>query len=258
MAGIHPTALIGPDVTIGDDVTIEPYAFIDGKVTIGQGTTIGASTRISGHTTIGKENKISSNVVIGAPPQDLSYSEKIKSETIIGDSNTIREFSSIHRSAIEGGKTTLGNQNFLMAGAHLAHDTIVGNHNILANNVLLGGHVEVGDRAFLGGGAGFHQFVKVGSFAMVQGNSAISKDMPPYCIANQMNNLRGLNTIGLKRGGFTSDDLKEVKALFRLLFRSAMPLAEAISEADKKTWSDKALLLLTAAKHPSRKGLIIR
>lgn len=255
---IHPTAQISDSVTLAEDVHIGAFCILDGEISIGAGTRIAPGVHLFGKVTIGNENRIHSHAVIGDTPQDLSYSTQIQSEVIIGDRNTIRENVTIHRAATQDGITRLGSDNMLMAGVHLAHDCQVGNNTILANNCLLAGHVTVGDHVFLGGGAGLHQFVKIGNYAMSQGNCAITQDLPPYCMCYGRNQLAGLNSVGLKRAGFTPDERKEIKRLFTLLLGSGKNLSEALQEAETQNWSERAQILLNAVKTPSKKRVMTR
>lgn len=258
MSQIHPTAIIGKDVTLEEGVCIGPYCVLEGEIQIGAGTTLNAGVHILGMVNIGKENKVHSHAVIGDLPQDLSYTEGIHSRVEIGDGNTIRENVTIHRGAAEGGVTRVTNHTFLMAGCHLGHDSRVGDHSILANNTLLGGHVDVGSRVFLGGGTVVHQFVKVGDLGMTQGNSGLSQDLPPYCVSHGINLLAGLNAIGMKRAGYSPELRKDIKSLFTLLFQSGVNLTDALKEASLQDWSPEALVLLKAVSHPSKKGVMRR
>jgi len=255
---IHPTALIGPEVTLAEDVQISPFCVLEGKISLGKGVVLKPNVHIFGEVSIGDHTTVFSNAVIGEVPQDLSYDENTKSGVEIGSGNTIRENVTIHRGSRKGGMTQVGNENFLMAGSHLGHDSKVGNNTILANNVLLGGFAIVGDYVFLGGGTVVHQFVNVGSFGMTQGNSGLSKDLPPYCVSHGINLLAGLNVIGLRRGGFDSELRKEIKKLFTLLLNSGKNLTSALEEASPQEWSEEARLLLRAVEEPSRKGIMTR
>ena len=255
---IHSTALIGSEVSLAKNVEIGPFCVLEGSISLGEGVILKPNVHIFGEVSIGKHTKVFSNSVIGEIPQDLSYDETLSSGVSIGERNTIRENVTIHRGSKEGGMTKVGNDNFLMAGSHLGHDSQVGNNSILANNTLLGGFVTVGDRVFLGGGTVVHQFVKVGSFAMTQGNSGLSKDLPPYSISHGINLLAGLNVVGLRRGGFDSDQRKEIKKLFTLLLNSGKNISSALEEACEGEWSDEAMLLLEAVKTPSQKGVMTR
>lgn len=258
MPSIHSTAQISQQARLADDVIIGPFCILDGDISIGAGTHLKANVHIWGTVTIGEENTIHSNAVIGDSPQDLSFTPEINSEVIIGNRNTIRENATIHRGAKEGGVTRLGNNCLLMAGAHLGHDCTVHNNAILANNVMLAGYVEIGNNVFLGGGAGIHQFVRVGDFSLLQGNSGLTKDLPPYCVSYGINTLSGLNIIGLRRAGFSNVERKEIKHLYTTLFQSGKNTSEAIAIALESEWSEKAQLLLNAVASPTKRGFITR
>lgn len=254
---IHPTAIIHPDATIGSNVSIGAFTIIDADVRIGDNCTIDPHVWISGQTTLGKKNFVGFGSHIGGNPQDTSFDTSTRSGVLIGDNNTIREHVTIHRSTSEGGLTTVGNDNMFMINSHLAHDVHVGDSNNLANGVLIAGHIQIGSFCFLGGGAGFHQFIKIGDYAICQGNAAITKDIPPYCMAHGQNNLAGLNVIGLRRAGLNGEQRKEIKSAYNLLFKSGMSMTDALNEADQRTWQDRTLLLINAAKNPSRKGIMM-
>ena len=198
---IHPTAIIHPEATVSPDAEIGPYVCIEGPAEIGAGCVLQAHAVLAGRVRLGRDNRIGYGAVIGAWPQDLSFQPGRESGVEIGEGNTIRELCTIHRATTEGGLTRLGDANYLMAGAHLAHDVKIGSHVIIANNALLGGHVEVQDRVFIGGGCVFHQFIRVGRLAIAQGASAFSKDIPPFALGAERNTVAGLNTVGLRRAG---------------------------------------------------------
>jgi UDP-N-acetylglucosamine acyltransferase len=254
---IHPTAIISPLATIADDVVIGPFSVIDGAAEIGAGVIIDGHVLIRGLVKIAAQCRIGWGSVIGADPQDLHFDQAIHSGVILGENNCLREYVTIHRGSAEGKFTTIGSNNFLMTGVHLAHDVQMGDHNVIANNVLLAGHITIGDRCFLGGGSAYHQFIRIGDYAIVQGNAALSQDVPPYCMAHAHNQLSSLNVIGLKRAGFTPEQRMEIKKAFRLLLCSGH-LTQAIAEAEKLSWSPTALRLLDAVRHPSRKGILTR
>jgi UDP-N-acetylglucosamine acyltransferase len=253
---IHPTACVSPDAELADDVTIGPFTVIEGPVRIAAGVTIGGHAWISGRCAIGQDSHIGWGSIIGADPQDLSFDPACDSGVVIGPRNTLREYVTLHRGSKSGSHTVLGEGNFLMTGVHLAHDVRLGDGNILANNVLLAGHVTVGNKAFLGGAAGFHQFVNIGDLAMVQGLSAVSQDVPPYCTAYGINTLAGLNTIGLRRAGFVSSDRAAIKRAYQLVFHSGKLRAEALAEAAALDWPAPARRFLDAVAAPSRKGVM--
>ena len=254
---IHPTAIIHPDATIGSNVSIGAFTIIDADVRIGDNCTIDPHVWISGQTTLGKKNFVGFGSHIGGNPQDTSFDKSTRSGVLIGDNNTIREHVTIHRSTSEGGLTTVGNDNMFMINSHLAHDVHVGDSNNLANSVLIAGHIQIGSFCFLGGGAGFHQFIQIGDYAICQGNAAITKDIPPYCMAHGQNNLAGLNVIGLRRAGFNGEQRKEIKSAYNLLFKSDLSMTDALTQADQRTWEAPTLLLINAAKNPSRKGIMM-
>ena len=233
---IHPTALIDSSAEIADDVEIGPYVCIDGHAIIDSGCVIQAHAILAGNVRLGKNNFLGYGAVVGAEPQDHSFHPDIKSEVIIGDNNRIREYCTIHRGTMEGSATTVGNDNFFMAGTHLGHNAKVGNNVIIANNVLLAGHVEVQDRVFIGGGSAFHQYVRIGTVAIAQGNSAITKDIPPYTIAAR-NVVVGLNVVGLRRAGFSPDERKEIKEAFKLLYRSGLNTSQALERSEQQQWN---------------------
>ena len=255
---IHPTAVVSPEAELAEDVEIGPFAVIDGGVKLAAGVKVGGHAWLTGDTSVGEGCSVGWGSVIGAKPQDLGFDPAINSGVRIGPRNAIREYVTIHRSSKPGGYTTLGEGNYLMTGAHLGHDSQVGDGNVIANNVLFGGHVLLGNRAFLGGGSVYHQFVHIGDLAMVQGNAGASQDVPPYCVVHGINHLAGLNTVGLRRAGFDAATRTEIKQLFALLFRSELPLGKALEEAAAMPWSPAAMVLLDAVAKPSRKGVIAR
>ena len=227
--GRHPTALVGDGVSLGRDVRIGPYAVIEGEVEIGEGCRIGHHAYVAGQTRIGRNNVLHPGCVVGGAPQDRSYRGG-PARLVIGDGNVVREHATIHASAREG-ETVVGSGCLLMAGSHVGHDCRVGDGVILANGVLLGGYVEVGDGAVLGGNASVHQWVRIGRLAMLQGLAAMSQDLPPFLTACNVNELAGLNLVGLRRAGMPEEERSEIKRLYRLLFRRGGPLSGALEEA---------------------------
>ena len=234
---IHPSAIVHPESQIADDVEIGAYVCIEGPAVIGSGCVIQPHAILSGAVTLGKNNTIGYGAVIGSFPQDLSYKPGTQSSVEIGDDNVFREYCTVNRGTAEGSLTRIGSKGFFMTGAHIGHNSVVGNQVIIANNVLLGGHVHIGDRAFLGGGSVFHQFVRVGRLVVAQGNSAFSKDVPPFTLGALLNTVAGLNSIGLRRAGLSSAERQEAKEAFRLLYRSGFNSRQALEEAAKREWS---------------------
>jgi len=235
MNNISPLAIIEDGAIIGENVTIKPYCFVSGQSIIGDGTVIDQNSCIYGKTTIGKNNHIFSHAVIGSIPQDLKFNGE-DVELIIGDNNTIREFTLFNPGTHGGGaKTIIGSHNLFMGYVHLGHDVIIGNHCILANAATLAGHVEVGDYTVIGGMTPIHQFVHIGSYAMVGGASALAQDVPPFCMAEgNRATLRGLNLTGLRRN-LDRSDIDALKSAYRELFESGKPLKDKANELLENT-----------------------
>jgi UDP-N-acetylglucosamine acyltransferase len=238
MGNIHPTAIIEDGAKIGENVTIGAYSYVGKNVTIGDGTIIDTHTLIEGYTTIGKNNHIFSHATIGSIPQDLKYNGE-KSELIIGDNNKIREYTLLNPGTEGGGMVTkVGSNNLLMGYVHLGHDVIMGDNCILANGATLAGHVELGNYVVIGGLTPVHQFVHIGDFAMVAGASALSQDVPPYCLA-QGNHaiLRGLNLTGLRRHTNRAE-IDNLKVAYRELFEQGNPLQDTAKKLFESSESD--------------------
>ena len=216
----QPLAFIHSDSKIARNVVIEPFVTIEKDVEIGSGTWIGSNVTIMEGARIGKNCRIFPGAVISAIPQDLKF-EGEKSLTIIGDNCTIRECATINRGTSASGKTIVGNNCLIMAYAHIAHDCVIGNNCVIVNSVALGGHVTIGDYAIIGGLSAIHQFVSVGKHAMVSGGSLVRKDVPPYIkAAREPLSFVGINSIGLRRRGFSDDKIKDIQAIFRILFQN--------------------------------------
>ena len=228
---IHPTAIVDPGARIGAGVEIGPFSIIGPQVTIGDETIVQSHVVIEGEVSIGSANLIGHGAVIGAPPQDISFSPERKTKVKIGNDNIIREYCTIHRGTAEGTATKIGDKNFLMAGAHIGHNCEIGNNVIIANNCLLAGYVIVDDAAFLGGGSTFHQFMHIGRLVMVQGSSAFGKDLPPFVVAAERNSVFGLNVVGLRRAGFSAEDRDDVRAAFKLIYLSGLNISQALEKA---------------------------
>lgn len=237
-------------------MTVGPFTVIEGPVKLSTGVSIGGHAWIAGRTSIGEGSSVGWGAVIGADPQDLSFDPATDSGVTIGPRNTLREYVTVHRGSKPGAFTLIGEGNLLMTGVHLAHDVHLGDGNILANSVMLAGHVHVGNKAFLGGGAGFHQFIRVGDLAMVQGLTAVSQDVPPFCTAYGINQIAGLNTIGLRRAGFSATERDAVKRAYKLVYHSAKPREDALAEAATLEWPEPAARFLAAIANPSKKGVM--
>jgi UDP-N-acetylglucosamine acyltransferase len=254
-AKIHPTAIVHPNAKIGSEVEIGPYSVIGPNATIGDKTFIQSHVVIEADASLGSRNFVGHGAIIGAAPQDLSFSPERKTRVNIGDDNVIREHCTIHRGTAEGSATTIGDKNFLMAGAHVGHNCAIGNNVIIANNCLLGGYVRVDGGAFLGGGCVFHQYMHVGRLAMVQGGSAFGKDIPPFVIAAGRNYVFGLNVIGLRRAGFSGKDRDEIKSAFKLLYTSGLNVAQAIEKAATMNLGEAAQEFFEFVANAKKRGI---
>ncbi|MBY0410528.1 MAG: acyl-ACP--UDP-N-acetylglucosamine O-acyltransferase [Burkholderiaceae bacterium] len=230
MSTIHPTAIIADGAQLHSTVSVGPYAVIGEHVVIGAGSTVGAHCVIEGRTTIGEDNRIFQFASLGAAPQDKKYAGE-PTQLVIGHRNTVREFCTFSLgTAQDNGVTTVGDDNWIMAYAHIAHDCRVGNHTILANNATLAGHVQVADHAIIGGLTGIHQFVKVGAHVMAGFGSHISQDVPPFMMVDgNPLAVRGLNLEGLRRRGFSAARVAAIKQMHRLLYRQGLTLEAARS-----------------------------
>lgn len=228
---IHATAIVDPKAQLGSGVEIGAYSVVGPEVIIGENTTIHSHAVLEGAVRIGPENSIGHGSIIGGLPQDLSFRLETNSGVEIGARNVIREYCTIHRGAIETSVTSLGNDNFLMAGAHVGHNCRIADGVIIANNCLLAGHVQIDDRAFIGGGTTFHQNMHVGRLVMAQGSSAFGKDIPPFLLAGERNFVFGVNVVGLKRAGFEPAQRDEIKRAFKLLYTSGLNTTQALEKA---------------------------
>ena len=233
MTQIHATALVDAKAELADDVSVGPYAVIGANVRIASGSSIGAHCVVEGHTSIGRDNRIFQFVSVGAAPQDKKYAAE-PTRLVIGDGNTIREFVTLNTGTVQdGGLTALGDDNWIMAYVHVAHDCRIGNHTIIANATQLGGHVHVGDWAFLGGLSGVHQFVRVGAHAMTGFQTRLSQDLPPFVTAaGNPAAATGINAEGLRRRGFSPERINQVKQMHRALYRQGLTLAASMAEIE--------------------------
>ena len=228
---IHPSAIVHPEARIAEGVSIGPYTVVDEHVEIGEGTTVGSHCVITGHTRIGRDNRIYHFVSLGEAPQDKKYAgEPTRLE--IGNGNTIREYCSLNTGTVQdAGVTRLGDDNWLMAYVHVAHDCQVGSHTIFANNASLAGHVHVGDWVILAGFAGVHQFCRIGAHSFVGHGVLLPQDLPPYVmVAGEPPQPRGINSEGLRRRGFGADAIARIKQAYRTLYRAGLSLEEAARE----------------------------
>jgi len=234
MTRIHASAVIDSKAELASDVEIGPYSVIGPNVKIGAGTKVGSHTVIEGNTTIGIDNHFAHFAAIGGVPQDMKYRGE-PTQLVIGDRNTVREFTTIHTGTIQdGGVTRLGNDNWIMAYVHIAHDCQVGNNTIFASNAQIAGHVHVEDWAILGGMSGVHQFVRIGQHAMLGGASALVQDIPPFVMAaGEKASPHGINVEGLKRRGFSSESITALRQAYKVLYKDGLSFEDAKVEIQK-------------------------
>ena len=242
---IHPSAIIDPKAEISEGVEIGPYSVIEKNVSIGEGTKIGPHVVIREGTHIGKRCQIFQFASIGEAPQAVAYRGE-KTSLFIGDQNMIREFVTLHRGTVKGGgKTVLGNENFIMAYSHVAHDCQIGNQVVMANGATLAGHILIEDHAIIGGLSAIHQFCRIGAHAIISGLTGVSQDVPPYMMAaGSRAKLFGLNTVGLKRAQFSEQTLRALKKAYRIIFRSSLTLEKAM-----KTVEEDDIFLIPEVRH---------
>jgi UDP-N-acetylglucosamine acyltransferase len=253
---VHPTAIVAPGAKLHPTVEVGPYAVIGPQVTIGAGTTVGPHAVIEGRTRLGERNRVFQFASVGAQPQDLKYAGE-DSALEIGNENLIREFTTLHKGTTGGGGVTrIGDGNLFMAYAHVAHDCQVANGCVLANAATLGGHVEIGDHVILGGLAAVHQFTRIGQHAFVAGGAMVVMDVPPFCTAQgDRAELVGINSIGLARHGFSEDQISRVKEAYRILFRSKLPLEDAVERLRTELGNQPEIQALLTFITTSERGL---
>jgi UDP-N-acetylglucosamine acyltransferase len=254
-AKIHPTAIVDPNAKIGHDVQIGAFSIIGPQVTIGDKTVVQSHVVIEGEVIIGNRNFLGHGAIIGTAPQDVSFSTERNTKVQIGNDNIIREYCTIHRGSPNGSATKIADQNFLMAGAHIGHNCAIGNNVIIANNCLLAGYVRIDDGAFLGGGSTFHQFMRIGRLVMVQGSSAFGKDLPPFVMAAERNYVFGLNTVGLRRAGFTAEERDDIKEAFKLVYLSGLNRSQALQKAATMTFTSPAREFLDFISSSNKRGI---
>lgn len=250
---IHPTAIIHPKASLDSTVEVGPYSIIDAGVKVGPGCVLGPHVYLTGETEIGARNIFHSGCVIGGSPQDLKYKGD-PTRLRVGDENVFREAVTVNRATDLGEETVVGSNNLLMACVHVGHNCVMGNRIIMANGAMLGGHVVVGDKAVISGSCLVHQFVRVGTLSMMQGGSALSKDLPPYTVVWGVNKMCGLNIIGLRRAGMPAEERLELKKVYRMLFREGRIFGAAVAAAlpEFKSGAAKTMLDFVAA---SKRGI---
>jgi UDP-N-acetylglucosamine acyltransferase len=254
---VHPTALVDPGATLDPSVEVGPYAIIGAGVVVGPRCRIGAHAVLEGPTTLGADNIIHAHAVIGGAPQDKKYAGE-PTTLEIGAGNTIREFVTINRGTVQGGGVTrIGDDNWIMAYVHIAHDCLIGDHTIIANAVALAGHVTVEDWAILGGYSLIHQFCKIGAHAFTGMGSKVNCDVPPFVVVGgEMSVPRGINSEGLKRRGFDATRIAAVKRAYRTLYMAGLPLKEAREKLAEQAQSDADVRMLVEFIDRSERSLL--
>ena len=253
---IHHTAIVADGAALADDVEIGPYTIIGAESEIGAGCVIGAHVILENRVVLGDGTKIGHGSILGANPQDFSFDPARKDTGVrVGRNNTIREYVTIHRATAEGSDTVVGSGNYLMTGCHVGHDSFLGDGIIIANNVLLAGHVHVEDRVVFGGGTALHQFMRIGTHAMVGGGCRFSKDIPPFLIGTRQNLVAGINAIGLRRAGFSKEARSDIRRAFGLLYLSGLNVSQALDAAKKEAWGPEATLFFDFVGEAKKRGI---
>jgi UDP-N-acetylglucosamine acyltransferase len=257
MANVHPTAIVSAGARLAPDVSVGAFSVIGPEADIGDGTTIAGHVVIAGRTRIGRRNRIFQFASVGDIPQDRKYGGE-PTATAIGDDNVIREFVSIHAgTAQDRGTTTIGDRNLLLAYSHVAHDCLIGNDTTFSNNAQLAGHVVVGDYVVLGGFVGVHQFCRIGAHAMVAAGSIVLQDVPPFVTAaGYPAKPHGVNSEGLRRRGFATEDIAAIRRAYKALYRSKLPMDEARASIAAAVTAAPTLMILSAFLETPGRGII--
>ncbi len=256
---IHPTAVVSADARLAPDVTVGPLAVIDGPVELGAGCTVAAQARLTGPLTAGPNNTFDTGCVIGGAPQHTAYAGE-PTRVELGAGNTFREHVTVHRGMPVGvgpgtGVTRIGDGNLFMAGAHVAHDCVVGNHGVFANCALLGGHATTGDRVFISGNSAVHQFCRVGRLALVSGTSASTQDVPPFWVIQEFNRVCGVNVIGMRRAGVPTAEINAVRRVFRSIYVEKLLIPTAMMRAEAEHGTLPAVRELIDFVRASKRGV---
>ncbi len=256
---VHPSAVISDSARLGENVRVGPFVVIEGEVTVGANTVIRPHVHLMGPLTLGANNDVGSGAVLGGAPQHLGYKGE-PTNVVIGDGNTFREHVTVHRGMPAGvgpgtGVTRIGDRNLFMAGSHVAHDCVVGNDCLFANSAVIGGHVEVSDRVLLSGNSAVHQFCRVGRLALLSGASASSKDIPPFWVMQEVNQVCGVNTVGMRRAGIPTAEIQAVRRAFGLIYKDRLPITAALLQIEAELGSFPAVRELLAFIRSSKRGI---
>ena len=257
MSTIHATAIVSKSASVADDVSVGAYSIIGDDVVVGAGTRIDSHVVVNGPTVIGRDNHIYQFTSVGDDPQDKKYADEPTTLTI-GDRNTIREFCTISRGTVQGdGETTMGDDNWIMAYVHIAHDCHIGSNTIFANNATLAGHVHIGDWVILAGFSGAHQFCRVGAHAFLGMYSGVSRDVLPYTMVFGTPGVpRGINSEGLKRRDFSTEQIRNIKEAYRIVYRRGLKLDEAIAQLEQRLADQPELAILLESLRSTERGII--
>lgn len=242
---IHPTAIIDSQADLADDVSVGPYSVIGAHVTIGSGTVIGPHVVIKGHTTIGENNRIYQFASVGEDPQDKKYASEV-TQLVIGDRNTIREFTTLHRGTQQDHSLTqIGDDNLFMAYTHVAHDCIIGNHVIMANGASLAGHVRLNSQAILGGFTLVHQFTQIGQYSFSAMGSTITQDVPPFImVGGRPTRPHGINSVGMERNGISAEDIRLIRKAYKIIYKMNLRLEDAIDQMEDIAGDSKEVSIM--------------
>ena len=251
---IHPTAVISAEAEIADDVQVGPFCVVEGRVRIGPGCVLRPMVHLIGPLTLGRGNVVGTGTVLGDRPQHLKYNDEPTSVEV-GDGNTFREHVTVHRGTAASGVTRIGSHNFFMVNSHVGHDSILGDHCILTNGALVGGHCHIADRVILSGNSAVHQFCSVGRLALLSGCSISTNDMPPFVLQQGVNNVVGLNIIGMRRAGMTNDQITAVRQAFKVLFCENLPFGVALARVEPELGHVAPVAELIAFIRASKRGI---
>jgi len=256
-ARIHPTALISAEAELAADVAVGPYVVVEGKVCIGPGSVLRPHVHLVGPLMIGRNNLISTGAVIGERPQHVKYNDE-QTGTEIGDDNVFREHVTVHRGTTHSWRTRIGNRNFFMAHSHVAHDCQIGSNCILANGALLGGHCVLENNVYLAGNCALHQFVRIGRLALLSGVSATTKDIPPFIMIQNINEVAGINVVGMRRAGMQASQIDGVRGAFHILYREGHLVPTALAKIEQELGSVAAVAEMVAFIRNSARGIIVK
>jgi UDP-N-acetylglucosamine acyltransferase len=252
---IHPTAVIDSAARLADDVSVGPYTIIDGPVNLGPGCRVAAHAHLIGPLTLGRKNLVHTGVVIGDRPQHMKFTDQ-STGVVIGNGNVFREQVTVHSGSLPEG-TRIGDNNFLMVNSHVAHDCRLGDNIILANGALLAGHCLIGDGAFFSGNCAIHQFTQIGRLAMLSGGATLSKDLPPFVMAEGRNRLVGVNVVGMKRAGLPAAEINAIREAYRMLFMQQKLLPTAMEQVERVLGEFETVVELLAFVRGSKRGVIM-